>query len=89
MSSASSPDLTTEADHRTWSREQLRPYIDHVVEHVRTRPHSLWRRLAGVRTGRRLPPVADDTRLGDRRLFRGDKRKLFRDNAVKAYRLNV
>ena len=24
--------VTTEADHRAWTREQLRPYIDHVIE---------------------------------------------------------
>ena len=24
--------LTTEADHKTWTRDQLRPYIDHVIE---------------------------------------------------------
>jgi L-fuconolactonase len=24
--------LTTEADHKSWTREQLRPFIDHVVE---------------------------------------------------------
>ena len=24
--------LVTEADHRHWTREQLKPYIDHVIE---------------------------------------------------------
>jgi hypothetical protein len=33
--------------------------------------------------------VAGDARLGDRCFSKAEKRKLFRDNAVKAYRLSV
>ena len=74
--------VTTEADHKTWTRDQLRPYIDHVDRMLRAGPHSLRRRLAGVRACRQLSAVAGDARLGDRRLFaEADKRKLFRDNA--------
>jgi L-fuconolactonase len=52
-------------------------------------PHSLRRRPAGLRTCRQLPAVAGDARLGDRCFSKAEKRKLFRDNAVKAYRLSV
>ncbi len=81
--------LTTEADQRTWSREQLRPYIDHVVEHFgpdRILYGGDWpvSELAGGYL--QWLTTLDWATAG----FSGaDKRKLFRDNAVKAYRLNV
>jgi predicted TIM-barrel fold metal-dependent hydrolase len=27
--------VTTEADHKTWTRDQLKPYINHVIEMLR------------------------------------------------------
>ena len=81
--------LTTEADHRTWSREQLRPYIDFVVE--RFGPDRIlyggdW--PVSELAGRYLQwlTTLDWATAG---FSEADKRKLFRDNAVKAYRLNV
>ena len=81
--------LTTEADHRAWTREQLRPYIDHIIECFgpdRVMYGSDWpvSELAGGsvrwletldRATAHFSPV--------------EKRKLFRDNAIKAYRLHA
>jgi len=81
--------VTTEADHQAWTRDQLRPYIDHVIECF-----GLDRILYGgdwpvsELAGSYLQWLAtlDWATAG----FSGaDKRKLFRDNAVKAYRLEV
>ena len=81
--------LTTEADHRTWSREQLRPYIDFVVECFgpdRILYGGDWpvSELAGGYL--QWLTTLDWATAG---FSEADKRKLFRDNAVKAYRLNV
>jgi predicted TIM-barrel fold metal-dependent hydrolase len=61
--------VTTEADHETWTREQLRPYVDHVIDMFRPRPHSLRRRLAGLRACGRIYTMARNARLDHRELF--------------------
>jgi L-fuconolactonase len=79
--------VTTEADHETWTRDQLRPYIDHVIECF-----GLDRILYGgdwpvsELAGSYLQWLAtlDWATAG---FSPADKRKLFRDNAVNAYRL--
>jgi len=81
--------LTTEADHRGWTRDQLRPYIDHVVECFgpdRILYGGDWpvSELAG--TYLQWLATLDWATAG---FSPADKRKLFRDNAVKAYRLEV
>ena len=81
--------LTTEADHQSWTREQLRPYIDHVLESFgpnRVMYGGDWpvSELAG-RYGQWLDAL--DWATADR--SPADRRKLFRDNAIKAYRLNL
>jgi L-fuconolactonase len=81
--------LTTEADHRTWSREQLRRYVDHVVECFgpdRILYGGDWpvSELAGSYL--QWLATLDWATAG---FSPADKRKLFRDNAVKAYRLSV
>ena len=81
--------VTTEADHRGWSRDQLRPYIDHVVECFgpdRILYGGDWpvSELAG--TYLQWLATLDWATAG---FSPADKRKLFRDNAVKAYRLEV
>ena len=81
--------VTTEADHCAWTRDELRPYIDHVVESFGTD-----RILYGgdwpvsELAGSYLQWLAtlDWATSG---FSAADKRKLFRDNAVKAYRLTV
>lgn len=80
--------LITEADHRNWTREQLRPYIDHVLDSFgfdRVMFGSDW-------------PVAEEThRYGEwveivEQTLAGaaeeERRKLFRDNAIAFYRLD-
>lgn len=81
--------LTTEADHEAWTREQLRPYIDHVIECFgpdRVMYGGDWPvcELAGAYV--RWLETLDWATAG---LSPAEKRKLFRNNAVKAYRLNV
>jgi L-fuconolactonase len=79
--------VTTEADHATWTREQLRPYIDHVIECFgpdRILYGGDWpvSELAGSYL--QWLATLDWATAG---FSPADKRKLFRDNAVKAYRL--
>ena len=81
--------VTTEADHRGWTRDQLRPYIDHVVECFgpdRILYGGDWpvSELAGSYL--QWLATLDWATAG---FSPADKRKLFRDNAVKAYRLDV
>jgi L-fuconolactonase len=81
--------LITEADHANWTRTQLRPYIDHVIERFgfeRVMFGSDW-------------PVSEQThRYGewvgivDQALADAsadERRKLFRDNAIAFYRLDA
>jgi L-fuconolactonase len=79
--------VTTEADHASWTREQLRPYIDHVVASFgvdRVMYGGDWpvSELAGpyVRWVETLDWATSA-------MTKAEKRKLFRDNAIKAYRL--
>ncbi len=81
--------LTTEADHQAWRRDELRPYIDHVVESFgvdRILYGGDWpvSELAG-------PYVSwlETLDWATSSFTTEDKRKLFRDNAIKAYRLNA
>ena len=81
--------VTTEADHQAWTREQLRPYIDHVVECFgfdRIMFGGDWpvSELAGRYT--QWIEVLDWATSG---CSPADKRKLFRDNAMRTYRLGA
>ena len=81
--------VTTEADHASWSREQLRPYIEHVIESFgvdRVMYGGDWpvSELAG-----RYTQWLETLDWATAQLTRAEKRKLFRDNAIKAYRLGV
>jgi predicted TIM-barrel fold metal-dependent hydrolase len=81
--------VTTEADHAAWTREQLRPYIDHVIECFgvdRIMYGGDWpvSELAGT-----YLQWVDTLDLATASMTPEEKRKLFRDNAIKAYRLNV
>jgi L-fuconolactonase len=81
--------LITEADHAKWSREQLRPYTDYVIERFgfeRVMFGSDW-------------PVAEETHryeewveIVDQALAGApeeERRKVFRDNAMAFYRLDA
>jgi L-fuconolactonase len=81
--------VTTEADHAAWTREQLRPYIDHVIESFgadRVIYGGDWpvSELAG--TYAQWVETLDWATSG---MSAAEKRKLFRDNAIKTYRLEV
>jgi L-fuconolactonase len=78
---------TTEADLETWTRDQLRPYIDHVIECFgpdRILYGGDW--PVSELAGSYLQWLAT-LDLATAGFSPADKRKLFRDNAVKAYRL--
>jgi len=81
--------VTTEAGHQTWTRDQLRPYIDHVIACFG------WDRVlygcdwpVSELAGSYLQWLAtlDRATAG---FSPADKRKLFRANAAKVYRLDV
>jgi L-fuconolactonase len=79
--------VTTEADHGNWTRDQLRPYIDHAIECFgfdRVMYGGDWpvAELAGAYTD--WPDVLDWATSG---CAADEKRKLFRDNGIRAYRL--
>jgi L-fuconolactonase len=81
--------VTTEADLKTWTRDQLRPYIDHVIECFgpdRILYGGDWpvSELAGSYL--QWLSTLDWATAG---FSPADKRKLFRDNAIKAYRLGA
>jgi L-fuconolactonase len=81
--------VTTEADHAAWTPEQLRPYVDHVIQCFGTD-----RILYGgdwpvsELAGSYLQWLAT-LDLATASFSPAEKRRLFRDNAVKAYRLDV
>ena len=76
--------VATEADHRNWTREQLKPYIAHAIEcfgfdriHVR-------RRLARARSSPcTYPEWVDIVDWVIEGASAEEKRKLFRDNAIR------
>ena len=79
--------VTTEADHANWTREELRPYIDHVINCFgfnRIMYGGDWpvAELAGTYTD--WISVLDWATEG---VTKEEKRKLFRDNGIRAYRL--
>lgn len=81
--------VTTEADHAHWTRDQLRPYIDHAISSFgfdRIMYGGDWpvSELAGKYTD--WLEVLDWATEG---CSAEEKRKLFRDNGIKAYRLNT
>jgi L-fuconolactonase len=81
--------VTTEADHSSWTREQLRPYIDHVINCFgfdRVMYGGDWpvSELAG-RYGDWLATL-DWATSG---CSAAEKRKLFRNTAIRAYRLDM
>ena len=81
--------VTTEAGHKTWTREQLRPYIDHVIESFG---------FTGVMYGGDWPVCElaghyqqwlATLEWATAGCSAGERRGLFRENAVRAYRLAI
>jgi L-fuconolactonase len=79
--------VTTEAEHESWTRDQLRPYIDHVIDCFgpdRILYGGDWpvSQLAGdyLQWLTTLEQATSD-------FTEGERRNLFRDNAIRIYRL--
>jgi len=79
--------VTTEADHAHWTRDQLRPYIDHVIACFgfdRLMYGGDWPVCELAGEYKTWLGVLDWATAG---CTPGEKRKLFRDNGIRAYRL--
>ncbi len=79
--------VTTEADHKNWTREQLKPYIAHAIETFgfdRIMYGGDWHvsELAGT-----YPEWVEIVDWVTEGVTPEEKRKLFRDNAIGFYRL--
>jgi L-fuconolactonase len=80
--------VTTEADHQTWTRDQIRPYIEHAIETFgfdRIMYGGDWHVLELAGTYPDWVDIVDEITRG---ASDGDRRKLFRDNAISFYRLD-
>jgi L-fuconolactonase len=80
--------LVTEGDHETWSRDQIRPYVDHAIQSFgpsRVLFGSDWPVVTLASSYIEWVDVLDGFLAGasetDRRLF-------YRDNAIRTYRLD-
>ena len=79
--------VTTEADHKSWTREQLKPYIAHAIDSFgfdRVMYGGDWHvsELAGT-----YPQWVEVLGWVIEGATAAEKRKLFHDNAIRAYRL--
>jgi L-fuconolactonase len=80
--------VSTEADHRNWTREQLRPYIAHTIDTFgfdRVMYGGDWHVLELAGTYPQWVEIVDWVVEG---ASAAEKRKLFRDNAIRDYRLD-
>ena len=81
--------LITEADHAEWTRAQLRPYIDHVIESfgfARVMFGSDWPVSEQTHRYAKWVEIVDWMRAG---ACEDERRSLFRDNAIAFYRLGA
>jgi predicted TIM-barrel fold metal-dependent hydrolase len=79
--------VATEADHTTWTRDQIRPYIEHAIEVFgfdRIMYGGDWHVLELAGTYPDWVDIVDEITRG---ASDGDRRKLFRDNAISFYLL--
>lgn len=79
--------VLTEANHATWTRDQVRPYIDHVIESFgvdRVMFGGDWPVLELAGSYREWVDVVDWATSG---MGTTEKRKIFRDNAIRTYGL--
>jgi L-fuconolactonase len=80
--------VSTEADHKNWTREQLKPYIAHAIESFgfdRIMYGGDWHVLELAGTYPEWVDIVDWVTEG---VTLQEKRKLFRDNAIGFYRLD-
>ena len=81
--------LITEADHASWIRDQLRPYIDHLIESFgcgRLMFGSDWPVAEQTHRYPEWVEIVDQALAG---ASEEERRKLFRDNAIAFYRLDA
>ena len=81
--------LITEADHRNWTREQLRPYIDHVIERFsfdRVMFGSDWPVSEQTHRYAQWVEIVDQALAG---ASDDERHNLFRNTAIAFYRLDV
>lgn len=81
--------VVTEADHERWTREQLRPYLDHVVECFgldRVMYGSDWPVSEQTHRYPDWVDILEDVLAG---CSEAEVRNVFRDNAIACYRLAV
>jgi L-fuconolactonase len=81
--------VITEADHQSWTAAQLRPYLDHVVEcfgFERLLYASDWPVSEQTHRYRAWVRILDDLTAA---CSEAERRKLFRDNAIAFYRLEL
>jgi L-fuconolactonase len=81
--------LITEADHAKWTRAQLRPYVDHVIESFRFERvlfGSDWPVAAETHRYEDWVEIVDEALAG---VAEDERRKVFRDNAIAFYRLDA
>jgi L-fuconolactonase len=81
--------VTTEADHKKWTREQLKPYIAHAIESFgfdRSMYGGDWHVLELAGTYPQWVEIVDWVVGG---ASADEKRKLFRGTAIDFYRLNL
>ena len=80
--------VSTEADHKSWTREQLKPYIAHAIDAFgfeRCMYGGDWHVLELAGTYPQWVEVVDWVIEG---ASAEEKRKLYRDTAIRTYRLN-
>lgn len=80
--------VVTEADHQTWNRDQLRPYIDHVINTFgfdRVMFGSDWT-VCTLATD--YPTWVDIVDEAIKTASESEKQKLWRETAIRAYRLD-
>jgi L-fuconolactonase len=81
--------VSTEADHKNWTREQLKPYIAHAIDSFgfdRVMYGGDWHVMELAGTYPQWVEIVDWVTEG---ASRDEKRKLFRDTAVGVYRLET
>jgi L-fuconolactonase len=80
--------VTTEADHKAWTRDQIRPYIEYAIESFgfdRIMYGGDWHVLELAGSYPDWVDIVDEITRG---APEPDRRKLFRDNATRFYRLD-
>jgi L-fuconolactonase len=79
--------VVTEADHRAWTPEQVRPYVEHIIDCFgfdRVLFGGDWPVLELAATYPRWVEIVDGIVAG---ASQDEKRKLYRDTAIRVYRL--